>query len=135
MRDNENKDFHYTYSAKEQEELKKIREKYTPTTEVESKLDRVRRLDKSVVTSAQAASVTVGTVGALILGSGMSLYMTELSEILSIGNELALILCIILGLIGGVLIAFAYPIYNAMVQYKRKKLAPEILRLTDELMK
>ena len=135
MRDNENKDFHYTYSAKEQEELKKIREKYTPTTEVESKLDRVRRLDKSVVTSAQAASVTVGTVGALILGSGMSLYMTELSEILSIGNKLALILCIILGLIGGVLIAFAYPIYNAIVRFKRKKLAPEILRLTDELMK
>jgi len=28
-----------------------------------------------------------------------------------------------------------YPIYNAAVKAKRRKLAPEIIRLTDELMK
>ena len=42
---------------------------------------------------------------------------------------------IIVGIVGGILASLAYPIYNAIVKAKRKKLAPEIIRLTDELMK
>ena len=38
---NENKGFQYTYSAKEQAELKRIREKYTPPTEAEDKMERL----------------------------------------------------------------------------------------------
>jgi len=30
-------------------------------------------------------------------------------------------------------VAAAYPIYNHITQKRRKKLAPEIMRLTDEL--
>ena len=41
----------------------------------------------------------------------------------------------IAGIIGGILASLAYPIYNAIVRVKRKKIAPEIIRLTDELMK
>lgn len=37
--------------------------------------------------------------------------------------------------VGGILASLAYPIYNVIVKAKRKKLAPEIIRLTDELMK
>ena len=53
--DNNSKDqngFSYTYSAKEQAELKRIREKYTETTETEDKLTRLRRLDASVTGTA-----------------------------------------------------------------------------------
>ena len=127
--------FQYTYSAKEQAELKRIRDKYTAPTEAEDKMTRLRRLDASVTQTAQAVALVFGIIGALILGCGMSLCMTDLGEILGSYRDMAMVIGIIVGVIGGVLASLAYPIYNAIVKAKRKKLAPEIIRLTDELMK
>ena len=132
---NENNGFQYTYSAKEQAELKRIRDKYTAPTEVEDKMARLRRLDASVTNTAQAVALVFGVIGTLILGFGMSLVMTELAESLGISGDAAMVIGIIVGIIGGILASLAYPIYNAIVKAKRKKLAPEIIRLTDELMK
>lgn len=132
---NENNGFQYTYSAKEQAELKRIRDKYTAPTEVEDKMARLRRLDASVTNTAQAVALVFGVIGTLILGFGMSLVMTELAESLGISGDAAMVIGIIVGIVGGVLASLAYPIYNAIVKAKRKKLAPEIIRLTDELMK
>ena len=132
---NENKGFQYTYSAKEQAELKRIRDKYTAPTETEDKMTRLRRLDASVTNTAQAVALVFGVIGTLILGFGMSLVMTELAESLGISGDAAMAIGIIVGIVGGVLASLAYPIYNAIVKAKRKKLAPEIIRLTDELMK
>lgn len=132
---NENKGFQYTYSAKEQAELKRIRDKYTAPTEVEDKMERLRRLDASVTQTAQAVSLVFGVIGTLILGFGMSLCMTELAEILGSHSDLAMVIGIIVGIVGGVLAGLAYPVYDAIVKAKRKRLAPEIIRLTDELMK
>ena len=127
--------FTYTYSAKEQAELKRIRDKYTAPTEVEDKLARLRRLDASVTSTAQTVALVFGVIGTLILGFGMSLVMTELAESLGISGDAAMVIGIIVGIVGGILASLAYPIYNAIVKAKRKKLAPEIIRLTDELMK
>ena len=132
---NENNGFQYTYSAKEQAELKRIRDKYTAPTETEDKMTRLRRLDASVTNTAQAVALVFGVIGTLILGFGMSLVMTELAESLGISGEAAMVIGIIVGIVGGILASLAYPIYNAIVKAKRKKLAPEIIRLTDELMK
>ena len=132
---NENNGFQYTYSAKEQAELKRIRDKYTAPTEVEDKMARLRRLDASVTNTAQAVALVFGVIGTLILGFGMSLVMTELAESLGISGNVAMVIGIIVGIVGGILASLAYPIYNAIVKAKRKKLAPEIIRLTDELMK
>lgn len=127
--------FSYTYSAKEQAELKRIREKYTAPTETEDKMARLRRLDASVTKTAQIIAILFGTVGALILGFGMSLCMTELQEILGHYQDFSMVIGIVIGIVGGVLASLAYPIYNAIVKHRRKQIAPEILRLTDELMK
>ena len=132
---NENKGFQYTYSAKEQAELKRIRDKYTAPTETEDKMTRLRRLDASVTNTAQAVALVFGVIGTLILGLGMSLVMTELAESLGISGDAAMAIGIIVGIVGGILASLAYPIYNAIVKAKRKKLAPEIIRLTDELIK
>ena len=132
---NENNGFQYTYSAKEQAELKRIREKYTVPTEAEDKMARLRRLDASVTNTAQAVALIFGVIGTLILGLGMSLIMTELAEVIGISGVAAMVIGIIIGIVGGILASLAYPIYNAIVKAKRKKLAPEIIRLTDELMK
>lgn len=131
----EQKGFSYIYSAKEQAELKKIREKYTVPTKTEDKMARLRKLDASVTKLAQAIAIVFGVLGTLILGFGMSLIMTELAEILGSYRDLAMPIGIGVGLFGGLLASLAYPIYHAIVKARRKKLAPEILRLTDELMK
>ena len=136
--DNNNQEqngFTYTYSAREQAELKRIRDKYTAPTEAEDKMTRLRRLDASVTNTAQAVALVFGVLGTLILGFGMSLVMTELAEILGISGDAATVIGILVGIVGGILASLAYPIYNAIVRAKRKKLAPEIIRLTDELMK
>ena len=127
--------FSYTYSAKEQAELKKIREKYSPVSDVEDKMTRLRRLDASVTKSAQAIAIILGVIGTLILGIGMSLCMTEFGKVLGSLSDYSMIIGILIGLLGGAIDILAYPIYNAIVRAKRKKIAPEIIRLTDELMK
>jgi hypothetical protein len=135
--DNNNQEqngFTYTYSAKEQAELKRIRDKYTAPTESEDKMTRLRRLDASVTNTAQAFAIVFGVIGTLILGFGMSLCMTDIGEILGLDRNMAMVVGIIAGIVGGVLAGLAYPVYNAIVKAKRKKIAPEIIRLTDELM-
>ena len=127
--------FTYTYSAKEQAELKKIREKYVAPPQSEDKMERLRRLDASVTQTAQAVALVFGVIGTLILGLGMSLIMTDLAEILGFCKDMAMGIGILVGLVGGILASLAYPLYNAIVKAKRKKLAPEIIRLADELMK
>ena len=131
----ENNKFEYTYSAKEQAELKKIREKYTPPTEEEDKMTRLRRLDASVTNTAQAVALVFGIIGTLVLGFGMSLIMTNLSDVLGLQNDVAMLIGIVIGVVGGVVASIAYPVYNVIVKAKRRKLAPEIIRLTDELIK
>ncbi len=131
----DNNSFKYTYSANEQDEIKKIREKYTPEEKSEDKMERLRRLDSGVTKKAQIVSMTLGIIGTLILGFGMSLVMTDLADIFGSYEDLAMIIGIIIGIVGIVLDCSAYPIYNLIVKRERKKIAPEVIKLTDELMK
>ncbi len=131
----ENKGFQYTYSAKEQEELKRIREKYDQTAKEEDKMTRLRRLDRGVTQKAQGLALTLGVIGVLLLGLGMSLIMTDLALILGAYRDRAMIFGLPTGLVGCVLVSLAYPVYNAVLKRERKKIAPEMLRLSDELLK
>ena len=131
----ENKEnFSYTYSASEQAEIKRIREKYAPPVEAEDKMETLRRLDRKVTSKATTAALTVGIIGTLIMGTGMSLIMTELGALFG-SFFLAIAVGLAMGIVGILLVCLAYPIYNRTLQKGREKAAPEILRLTDELMK
>ena len=125
-----NDTFHYTYSAEQQEEIKRIRKKYAAPEE--DKMEQLRRLDGRATRKAQARSIALGVIGALILGTGMSLILTDLGSFM--GTAASLIVGILLGLLGMVPIALAYPIYLRTAEKERERVAPEILRLTDELM-
>jgi len=96
-------------------------------------MTQLRRLDASVYSKASTAALAVGIVGALIMGIGMSLVMTDIGTVL--GTVLAMVIGISIGVVGIVLVCLAYPIYNRTLKKEREKIAPEILRLTDELMK
>ena len=67
----ENEKFEYTYSAKQQAELENIRKKYLP--QGETKMDRLRRLDRGVTRPGTMISIIIGVVGTLIMGFGMCL--------------------------------------------------------------
>ena len=125
-----NDTFHYTYSAEQQEEIKRIRKKYAAPEE--DKMEQLRRLDGRATRKAQARSISLGVIGALILGTGMSLAMTELG---AAAGVFALIPGILVGIAGMVLVALAYPVYLRILKTERQRIAPEILRLTDELLK
>ncbi len=119
--------FTYTYSAKEQEEIKNIRDKYAPPTKEETSMEQLRRLDASATKGATIVSLIVGIISSLILGIGMCCTMVWDNELFIPG--------IIIGIVGIIGVIAAYPIYTHMVKRKRAKLAPEIMRLSDELMK
>ena len=122
--------FSYTYSAAQQAEIERIRKKYAEPTE--DKIAQLQALDRSVSQKAQVWALTVGILGALIMGTGMSIAMTELGGLV---GEYYMPIGIAVGLLGILLSVLAYPIYNHILQKERKRIAPEILRLTDELLK
>ena len=133
MENKKKETFNYTYSAKKQDEIKAIRKKYAVQEQTEDKMVQLRRLDAAVTQKATTVSLVFGIIGALIMGIGMSLVMTDIGNIL--GTPLALVIGIITGIIGIILVCLAYPIYNRTLKKEREKIAPEIIRLTDELMK
>ena len=126
----ENNSFEYTYSAERQQEIEAIRKKYLPKEE--DKMEQLRRLHSIPTQKAQAASIAAGVLGALVLGTGMSLCMTDLGAAL---EHLAMGIGILVGLLGLVMVALAYPVYNIVLRKERQRIAPEILRLSEELLK
>ena len=122
--------FEYTYSAQRQQEVEEIRKKYLPKEE--DPMAQLRRLHSIPTRKAQAASLAAGIIGALILGTGMSLCMTELGAVL---GAWAMVIGILVGVVGLVMVALAYPLYHRTLRKERTRIAPEILRLTDELLK
>ena len=116
--------FAYTYSAPAQDEVKRIREKYLPK-EV-TKLDQLRALDAAVTKRGNAVSIVHGILYSLILGLGMSCCMVWAGKWFVPG--------ILIGCIGLVGVGATYPIYQHIVKREREKVAPEILRLSEELI-
>lgn len=125
--------FKYTYSAKEQDEIKRIRQKYT--VQEEDGMTRLRKLDAQATSKATMVSLVLGIVGALVMGTGMSLIMTDLAGILGITAMGSMIVGVGVGVIGMVLVSLAYPVYKKVLKSEREKIAPEIIRLSEELLK
>ncbi len=113
--------FHYTYSAKQQEEIQSIRKKYLPQ---EDKMEQLRRLDRSATRKGTVLSVIVGVISCLLLGIGMCCTMVWMQWFVP---------GVVIGVIGIVGIAAAYPLYTRITRRERERLAPQILKLTEEL--
>lgn len=124
MEDNK-ETFEYTYSARQQQEIEQIRSKYLPKQE--SKMDQLRRLDQSATKKGTAVAIFLGVIGCLLLGIGMCCTMVWAEQWFLPG--------IIIGLIGIGVVVIAYPVFNRITKKQREKLAPQILKLTEELSK
>ena len=122
---NQNETFAFTYSAKQQEEVERIRNKYIPKQE--SKMEQLIRLDKQAERPGTIASIAAGVLGLLVLGAGMSCVLVW-------GNNLSVLIAgIIVGLIGMTMTGVAYPIYKRVTEKEREKIAEQIIALSNEL--
>ena len=100
-----------------------IRKKYMPKEE--SKLEELRRLDREVQSAGMVPSLTVGLLGILLFGLGLCMSME------AIGG--GILLGILLGIVGSVVMLFAYPVYRWWLDRVKKRLVPRILELSSEL--
>lgn len=84
--------FTFTYSASQQEEVKRIREKYVPATKEEDKMERLRRLDRAATKPGTVAALIVGIISTLIMGVGMCCTM--------VWSETLFVPGIVIGMVG-----------------------------------
>ena len=125
MENKQEKSFQYSYSAKQQDEVEAIKRKYMPKQE--DKMEQLRKLDKSAETPGTVIGLILGIIGTLVMGTGMSCVMVWADTLFVVG--------IIVGLLGIVMIASAYPAYKIVTKKQREKIAPMILALSEELLK
>ena len=122
-----NNQFNFKYTAlteEERKEIDSIRRQYVPQEHVESKIERLRRLDAIVKNTALIWSLVFGVVGALIFGLGLTMIL-----------EWSIWLWgIVLMVIGSVPMAIAYPVYKLALNKGKAKYGDEILRLSEELL-
>ena len=123
MMENKKETFEYTYSAKQQQEIENIRKKYLPKEE--DKMEQLRRLDRSAARKGTILSVVMGVAGCLLMGTGMCCSMVWMQQWFIPG--------IVIGLLGIAGVAAAYPVYVRVTKKEREKIAPQILKLAEEL--
>lgn len=110
--------------------VQKIRTKYTEKEH--TKLDALKELDAKVLRPANVFAYILGSISAIIMGSGMSLVMTDIGE--QIGMKETMIPGIIIGIIGMLMACINYPLYKRLLASRRKQYADQILKLSDQIM-
>ncbi|MBQ8407524.1 MAG: hypothetical protein IJY39_01530 [Clostridia bacterium] len=116
--------FVYRYSAAQNQEIQKIRDKYLPREE--SKAERLKRLDRRVQSAGFIEALSIGVIGCLIFGIGICFGLNVLNG----ADWLAVLLCSV----GAAVMIPAYPTYRRISRKTRERLIPEILRLSDEII-
>ena len=111
--------------------VQKIRTQYTEKEH--SSLDELKELDAKVKRPANVFAYVFGSISAIIMGSGMSLVMTDLADIIGIQNPM--LYGIIIGVLGMIMAIINYPIYKGILGSRRKKYADKIIALSDKIMK
>lgn len=125
-----NNSFKITYSAEKRDEIEKIRNKYIEPEN--DKMRMLKELDEMPEKKARVFSLTLGIIGILLFGFGMSLALSELGTLL--GGH-AILISALLGVVGLLMMISAQPMYHKCLKAERKKIAPEVIKLTDELLK
>ena len=108
----------------------KIRAQYMEKTP--SELDALRELDAKVKRPANIFAYVFGSISAIIMGTGMSLVMTDIGATLGIAN--ALVPGIVIGVLGLGMALLTYPIYKGILNSRKNKYGAEILALSDKIM-
>ena len=112
--------------------VQKIRTQYMEKDNTQKDLDLLRELDAEVKRPANVFGYVFGSIGAIIMGAGMSLVMTDIGTQLGINN--AMPVGIIIGIVGMIIAIANYPIYKSILSTRREKYADRILKLSEKIM-
>lgn len=110
--------------------VQKIRTQYT--VKEHTRLDSLKELDAKVKRPANVFAYIFGSISAIIMGSGMSLVMTDIGT--TLGIEGTMVPGIIIGVVGMLMALINYPIYKGILTSRRKRFAPQIMKLSDKIM-
>lgn len=110
--------------------VQKIRTQYTEKEHTQ--LDALRELDAKVKRPANVFSYIFGSISAIIMGSGMSLVMTDIGSILGMSSTMAP--GIMIGLVGLFMAIINYPVYKRILNRRKGKYADQIMKLSDKIM-
>ncbi len=122
----ENKEiFSYRYSAEQNREVENIRKKYMP--QEPNKLERLKALDERVRSAGMLQGLTIGIIGCLVFGIGMCFGLDVFA-----GPDW---LSIVFGAFGICIMIPAYPVCRRIFDKTKAELAPQIIKLSDEIMK
>ncbi|MGN1131737.1 MAG: dihydropteridine reductase [Ruminococcus sp.] len=115
----------------EQEYLvQKIRTQYTEKKHTQ--LDALRELDAKVKRPANVFGYIFGSISAIVMGSGMSLVMTDMGATLGLSN--AMVPGVVIGVVGMLMAIVNYPLYKGILNSRKKKYAGQIMKLSDRIM-
>lgn len=112
--------------------VQKIRTQYMEKDSSEKNLDLLRELDAEVKHPANVFGYVFGSISAIIMGSGMSLVMTDIGQQLGISNTMPL--GIVIGVVGMLMAIATYPIYKNILASRKEKYADRILELSERIM-
>ena len=111
--------------------VEKIRSQYTQQENTD--LDALKALDARVKKPANVFGYVYGSIGAIVMGAGMSLVMTDIGTML--GMTETLIPGIAVGVVGMGMALTTYPIYKKILNSRKKKYAAKIMELSDCITK
>lgn len=112
--------------------VQKIRTQYMEKDSTEKDLDLLRELDAEVKLPANVFGYIFGSIGAIIMGAGMSLVMTDIGTQVGISNPMPI--GIVIGVIGMFMAIINYPVYKSILSSRKEKYADRILSLSEKLI-
>ena len=110
--------------------VQKIRTQYTEKEQ--TGLDELKELDAKVKRPANTFAYAFGSLGAIVMGSGMSLVMTDIGATVGIADPM--IPGIVIGVVGMAMAIVNFPIYKGILASRRKKYTDKIIALSDKIM-
>lgn len=119
----EKEKFIYNYSAKQQEEIEAIRSKYVD--QQETQLEKLKKMDHQVTRKANIISISLGIIWTLVFGLGLCCVLEW--DLYVKGS--------VIGIIGLIGIGINVPLHHFLLKKLRQKIAPQIIALSDELLK
>ncbi len=110
--------------------VQKIRTQYTEKEH--TRVDALKELDAKVKRPANVFAYIFGGVSAIVMGSGMSLVMSDIGDVIGMENPMAP--GVVIGIIGIVMAVINYPVYKSILSSRRKKYADQVMKLSNEIM-
>ena len=107
-----------------------IRDQYVEKKPTE--LDELKKLDAEVKRPANTFAYAFGSLSAIVMGTGMSLVMTDVGSIIGLKKTRAA--GVVMGIAGMAMAIANYPIHKNILDSRKKEYAGRILELSDKIL-